>query len=65
MLAWTDDGHVSPANIAWFEAALDAANKPVTAQYYEGSGHVPTLDSGLVGVDATDRATAFLRRALH
>ena len=65
MLAWTDDGHVSPANIAWFEAALDAANKPVTAQYYEGSGHVPTLDAGLVGVDATDRAATFLRRALR
>jgi hypothetical protein len=36
----------------------------VTVQYYEGSGHVPTLDPGLVGVDATNRAADFLRRSL-
>ena len=64
MLAWTDDGHVSHTNVVWFEASLGAANKPVTAQYYEGSGHVPTLDPGLVGVDATNRAAGFLRRSL-
>jgi dienelactone hydrolase len=64
MLAWTDDGHVSHANVVAFEASLDAANKRVTAQYYEGSGHVPTLDPELVGVDATNRAADFLRRSL-
>jgi dienelactone hydrolase len=64
MLAWTDDGHVSHTRVVWFEVALDAANKPVTAQYYEGSGHVATLDPGLVGVDATNRAVDFLRRSL-
>ena len=64
MLAWTDDGHVSHTRVVWFEVALDAANKPVTAQYYEGSGHVATLDPGLVGVDATNRAADFLRRSL-
>jgi dienelactone hydrolase len=64
MLAWTDDGHVSHTSVVWFEASLDAANKPVTAQYYEGMGHVATLDPGLVGVDATNRAADFLRRSL-
>jgi len=64
MLAWTDDGHVSHTRVVWFEVALDAANKPVTAQYYEGSGHVATLDPGFVGVDATNRAVDFLRRSL-
>jgi dienelactone hydrolase len=64
MLAWADDGHVSHANVVLFEAALDGASKPVTARYYEGSGHVATLDPGLVGVDATNRAADFLRRSL-
>jgi carboxymethylenebutenolidase len=64
MLAWTNDDHVSHENVVWFEAALDAANKRVTAKYYEGSGHVPTLDSGRVGVDATNRAAGFLHRSL-
>jgi dienelactone hydrolase len=64
MLAWTDDGHVNHASVVGFETSLDAANKPVTAQYYQGSGHVPTLDPGLIGVDATNRAANFLRRFL-
>src|SRR4029079_3227917 len=40
MLAWHDDRHFSHTNVVWFEASLGAANKPVTAQYYEGTGHV-------------------------
>lgn len=64
LLAWTDDSHVAHANVVAFEGALRAARKTVTAQYYPGSGHVPTLAPPPVGSDATARATRFLQRTL-
>jgi dienelactone hydrolase len=65
LLGWTDDAHVAHANVVAFENALRAAGRSVTAQYYPGIGHVPTLAPPPVGSDATDRATRFLRRTLR
>ncbi len=64
LLAWTDDAHVAHLNVLAFEIALQKAHKPVSSQYYPGTGHVPTLAPPPVGTDATDRAVAFLRKSL-
>ena len=65
LLAWTDDSHVAHANVVAFETALRAASKTVTAKYYPGTGHVPTLAPPPVGTDATDTAVRFLHRTLR
>jgi dienelactone hydrolase len=65
LLAWTDDLHVAHANVVAFENALRAAHKAVTAHYYPGTGHVPTLAPPPVGSDATDSATRFLQQELR
>jgi dienelactone hydrolase len=65
LLAWTDDAHVAHANVVAFENALRAAHKSVTAHYYPGTGHVPTLAPPPVGSDATDSATRFLQQTLR
>lgn len=66
LLGMQSDPRVTHANVVAFEWALAAAGKTVESQYYDGPGHVATLNgySPMLVIDATNRAVAWLRRAL-
>ena len=66
LLGMESDPRVAHSNMAAFEWMLAAAGKTVESQYYDGPGHVATLNgySPMQAIDATNRAVAWIRRAL-
>jgi fermentation-respiration switch protein FrsA (DUF1100 family) len=59
LLGFTDDPQVAHDQVAAYDEARRAANKPVESHYYEGSGHVATLVPATAD-DAIGRTIQFL-----
>jgi dienelactone hydrolase len=66
LLGMTNDPNVAHAKVVAFDRSLRQAGKPVESHYYDGTGHVATLDvaAPAVGSDASARAVAFLQAHL-
>ena len=66
LLGMESEPRVAPANMAALMWMLNAAGKTVEAQYYDGPGRVATLNgySPMQAIDTTNRAVAWIRRAL-
>jgi alpha-beta hydrolase superfamily lysophospholipase len=64
LIGGTADPQVDHADLVAYENAMRAAGKDIQSHYYDGAGHVVTLQPD-TSADATQRVIAFLAQHLN